>query len=290
MSIKVHLDAALHPSDTFESPQATDPLHADAAFGSHAEGAEPKASILEQFIGAPLLEWAPGGVSPYPLIHVHAGQELIHQGTPARSIYLVQSGDFKQVHIAEDGYEHVLDFMGRGDVLGFDGLAGGLHAQGAVALADAWVYALALSSLRELWQRTPSFATRLHSALAHQLARSGEIAWMMAAVGADRRTARFMLHWARRMAQRGQSERRLRLRMSRRDIASHLGLAHESISRSLSMLVEAGLLRVDNREIEIVDAAGLRRFALCTRGSMDGVAARLSARHGLPRPPLPEAA
>jgi CRP/FNR family transcriptional regulator, anaerobic regulatory protein len=262
----------------------------DFAVAPTAPASAGSLSILEDFIGAPVLEWAPCGVSPYPLVHVQAGHALFRQQAPARSIYLVQSGDLKLVHVAEDGYEHVLDFLGRGDVLGLDGLEAGRHVQGAVALDDAWVYAMPLAALRELSQRTPGFATRLLAAVARQLGRSSDIAWLMAAVGSDRRTARFVLHWARRMAQRGQSDRRLLLRMSRRDIASHLGLAHESISRSFSVLADAGLLCVDNREIEILDAEGLRRFALCTRGSMDGVAARMSVRHGLRPAPLAMAA
>jgi CRP/FNR family transcriptional regulator len=235
-------------------------------------------SVLGIYLGGPLRNWAPAGVSPYPLIHLTEGQPLIHEGTAARSIYLVQAGEFKIVCTAEDGYEQVLDFAGRGDVLGFDGMACGLHQQGAMALEDAWVYALPVSELHALWHRVPSFASELQTALGRQIARSGELAWLTAAVGADRRTARFVLHWSRRMAQRGQSGRRLLLRMSRRDIASHLGLAHESVSRSFTELADLGLLSVDNRKIEILDEPGLRQFALWTRGPVDGVAARACAR------------
>lgn len=246
-------------------------------------GAQPKlegrdGSVLGIYLGGPLRNWAPAGVSPYPLIHLAERQTLVHEGADARSIYLVQAGEFKIVCTAEDGYEQVLDFAGRGDVLGFDGLACGVHQQGVVALEDAWVYALPVSELHALWQRVPSFASELQTALGRQIARSGELAWLTAAVGADRRTARFVLHWSRRMLERGQSGRRLLLRMSRRDVASHLGLAHESVSRSFTELAELGLLSVDNRNIEILDEPGLRRFALWTRGTADGVAARASAR------------
>jgi CRP/FNR family transcriptional regulator len=63
--------------------------------------------------------------------------------------------------------------------------------------------------------------------------------------------------------------RHLLLRMNRRDIANHLGLAHETISRSLRLFSDAGWLRVYNREIEILDAAALRRCARTTRGPVD---------------------
>jgi CRP/FNR family transcriptional regulator len=83
------------------------------------------------------------------------------------------------------------------------------------------------------------------------------------------RLARFIVWWSNRMAERGQSPRRLLLRMSRRDIGSLLGVAHETVSRSFSNFVDQGLLRVDNREIEIMDFAGLKARTRNTRGLAD---------------------
>jgi CRP/FNR family transcriptional regulator len=87
----------------------------------------------------------------------------------------------------------------------------------------------------------------------------------MAAVAADVRLARFLVQLSARMAARGQSPCRLLLRMSRRDIANHLGVAHETISRSLRVLIDGGWLRVHDREIEILDLDGLKRCARCAR-------------------------
>ena len=95
--------------------------------------------------------------------------------------------------------------------------------------------------------------------------RRGELAEMMAAVAAEVRLARFLLQLSRRMDECGQSPRRFHLRMSRRDIASYLGVAHETVSRSFGALARWGWLRVDNREVEILDLPGLKHFALNTR-------------------------
>jgi CRP/FNR family transcriptional regulator, anaerobic regulatory protein len=92
---------------------------------------------------------------------------------------------------------------------------------------------------------------------------------MMAAVAAEVRLARFLLQLSRRMAECGQSSRRFHLRMSRRDIASYLGVAHETVSRSFGSLSRWGWLRVDNREVEILDLPGLKQFALNTRRALD---------------------
>jgi len=57
--------------------------------------------------------------------------------------------------------------------------------------------------------------------------------------------------------------------MSRRDIASHLGVAHETVSRSFGELAHWGFISVDNREIGILDVEALKTFARMTRGMVD---------------------
>jgi CRP/FNR family transcriptional regulator len=238
------------------------------------EGNDRFTSALERLFGASLREIAPAGVSPFALVHVVEGAPLVHEGASARCLYLVQAGTFKIMRTGEDGYEQVLGFAGRHDLLGCDGLADGTHRRAVAALEESWVYALPVAEMQRLAQQWPPFAARWQAAMATEIVRAGEMAWIMSAVGADKRTARFISLLAERMAERGESPRRLRLRMGRRDIASHLGLAHESVSRSFSMLAAAGVLRVDNREIEIVDAQALRRFASSTRGYPEAPAAR----------------
>lgn len=206
------------------------------------------------------------GVLPPRLQRVPAGTTLVHENGTAHCFHMVLAGDFKLCKVSADGYEQVLDFAGRFDVLGFDGLDTGRYAAAAVALEDASVYTMGVAEVEALRRASPAFDRQWQAALSRQLSRLGELAVLMAAVSADRRVARFLLQLSRRMAAGGQSPRRLRLRMSRRDIASHLGLAHESISRALGTLASQGLVEVRFRDIEIADHAGLEDFARCTRG------------------------
>ena len=206
------------------------------------------------------------GLLPPRQQRVPAGTTLVHENAAAHCFHMVRAGDFKLCKVSADGYEQVLDFAGRFDVLGFDGLGTGRYAAAAVALEDASVYTMGVAEAEALRRASPAFDRQWQVTLSRQLSRLGELAVLMAAVSADRRVARFLLQLSRRMADCGQSPRRLRLRMSRRDIASHLGLAHESISRALGTLAALGLVLVHFRDIEIADHAGLEGFARCTRG------------------------
>jgi CRP/FNR family transcriptional regulator len=49
--------------------------------------------------------------------------------------------------------------------------------------------------------------------------------------------------------------------MSRQDIGCYLGLAVETVSRTLTRFQECGVLKVNRREVEILDHETLRKIA-----------------------------
>ena len=220
---------------------------------------------------------------PIPIRRLREGDPLFHSGMRADAIYFVRAGTFKTFSTAEDGYEQVLGFAGRSEVLGFDAICMGHYPNEALALEDSSVYVVLLRDYFELGQRIPLLDRLVLRAVSAALARRGELADVMAAVAAEVRLARFLMHLSERMAASGQSPRRFHLRMGRRDIASYLGVAHETVSRSFGALVGMGLLSVENREVEIVDMRGLKVFSCGTRRSIDD-AGRKSAMRTASRP------
>ncbi len=204
-----------------------------------------------------------------PLRRLHAGEMLFHEGARVESIYFVRAGTFKAFRTAEDGYEQVLGFSGRAEVLGFDALCMNHHPNAAVALEDASVYSVQVRDMYTLGQRLPALDRVVHLAASRALARRGELADVMAAVAAEVRLARFLVQLSQRMAACGQSPYRFHLRMGRRDIASHLGVAHETVSRSFGALTSWGLVNVHNREVEILALEALKSFARSTRGTLE---------------------
>lgn len=211
---------------------------------------------------------APAASADLPLSVWRLAQDgvLLREGSAGQTLYVVRSGSLKCQKTLEDGYEQVLALALAGDLLGFESLHGARRPCSAIALEDCTVYALPTTELRDLAQRAPALDAALRAGLSRQLARATDTTEIMAAVSSDARLARFLLRLSTRMADVGRSPRRLRLRLGRRDIASLLGVAHETVSRSFSTLADAGLLRVDNREVELLDLDALRARARITRG------------------------
>lgn len=212
---------------------------------------------------------------PVLMRHLHAGGALHHEGDAAESVEFVRLGTLKVVTMSEDGNEQVLGFAERADLLGFDALYTGRHPTCAVALEDCWLFSLRVGDFFRWSRELPALDFALHRAASRQLARCHEVADVMAAVVAEVRLARFLVHQAVRSQALGQSPRRFVLRMTRRDLANHLGVAHETVSRSFTALAQWGCLRVDAREVEIVD---FERLRACTRAPVQHAAAHRARR------------
>jgi CRP/FNR family transcriptional regulator len=224
------------------------------------------ASDLLHWAGVPLQASAETDAVVFGLRRVLADATLVHEGQPFESLHLVSSGSFKHVQTDLEGYEQVLGFAIHGDLIGLDGLGRSSHTSSAVALEDSTVVVMPWRELLGLCKRLPALELLLHRATGTELLRRADTQYLMSAPISEVRVARFLLQLARRQSALGHSDRRLRLYMTRRDIASYLGVAHETVSRALTALAHSGCIGVSHRDIEIIDEAALRELQRVTRG------------------------
>lgn len=83
---------------------------------------------------------------------------------------------------------------------------------------------------------------------------------LLGSMRAEERLAAFLLNLVQRLHARGFSQSELVLRMTREEIGSYLGLKLETVSRTFSKFQDEGLLEVKQRQIRIVDQAGLKQL------------------------------
>ena len=72
----------------------------------------------------------------------------------------------------------------------------------------------------------------------------------------------FLLNLAEAFRERGYSSSEFVLPMSRREIASYLGLKLETVSRLFSQLQEEGLIQVQGRAIKLLNLPALKRSSV----------------------------
>ncbi len=186
------------------------------------------------------------------------GEALFHTGEPFRAVYAVRTGFFKTCISAEDGRDQVTGFQMAGELLGLDGISTDRHACDAVALEDSQVCVIPYAQLEDLTREFSDLQHQFHKIMSREIVRDHGVMLLLGSMRAEERLAAFLLNLTQRLHARGFSASALELRMTRVEIGSYLGLKLETVSRTCSKFQEEGLLEVKQRDIRIVDEAGLR--------------------------------
>jgi CRP/FNR family transcriptional regulator len=183
-------------------------------------------------------------------------EHVFREGEDADCFYVMRSGSVKSYLVTEDGEEQVLGFYLPGDVFGMDVTESQHRMSSAVSLETTSVcrFPHAFLSAR-------SHGVNLLKITAEQMQRDHNLVLMLARKDADGRIAGFLDDLACRYWSRGYSASSFLLTMSRQDIGCYLGLAVETVSRTLTRFQDCGVLRVNRREVEILDHDTLRKIA-----------------------------
>ena len=188
----------------------------------------------------------------------HAGDRVFSTGDPFRAIYAVRGGMVKTVQTDNQGDEHVLGFYLPGEVIGLNAIYPERFPCDAIALDTAYFCRFSFPAMSALATRMPGLQNHLFRLLSKELGTASVLAGDHTA---DQRMAAFLVDLGRRFRERGFSGTHFRLSMPRGDIANYLRLASETVSRVLGRFRNQGWIRVDGREVELIDGARLEEMA-----------------------------
>jgi CRP/FNR family transcriptional regulator len=186
------------------------------------------------------------------------GDYLYRAGGALQSLYAVRTGFFKSCVMHDDGREQVAGFHMAGEMLGMDGIGSGKHMCDAVSLEDSEVCEIPFNDLETLSRHIPTLQQHFHRIMSREIARDYGVMLLLGSMRAEERLAAFLLNLSQRFAARGYSSKSFLLRMTRNEIGSYLGLKLETISRALSHFQTEGIIAVQNKSVEILDAGRLR--------------------------------
>jgi CRP/FNR family transcriptional regulator len=194
---------------------------------------------------------------------VHAGDAIHQAGQPFTHLHVMNSGFVKMVNLSADGREQIVGLKFRGDWLGLDGIAEGVHDCDAIAMDTGEVWAIPYDVLLAACATRPRLMAALHGAMSREIVGDRNCLMSVCTLPADARVADFLRTWAQALALRGLRTDQITLRMTRAEIGSYLGLTLETVSRALSRLAREGLIGfVDKgrRDIRIPDVGALDGF------------------------------
>ena len=189
---------------------------------------------------------------------IQPGEHIFRAGDKFQSIAAVRAGCFKSYVIDKNGEEQVLGFYLPGEIIGFDAIHEKVHKANVVALDTSSVCGLSFDSVSEMARQLPELQDELFRVMSLHIS---ELEASAADLSAEERIARLLCSLSIRFASRGYSSKEFNLSMSRRDIASNLRLATETISRVLARFQSAGIIRVNRKKVAILDEEKLKDLA-----------------------------
>jgi CRP/FNR family transcriptional regulator len=192
---------------------------------------------------------------------IERDSHLYRMGDPFSNLYAIRLGHFKTFQIDVGGEQQITGFQMAGELLGMDAISADRHHCSAVALEDSEVCEIPFTRLEDLFGHIPALLHHFHRMMSQEITREQSVMLLLGNMRAGQRFAAFLVNLGARYAARGYSASNFQLRMSREEIGNYLGLTIESISRLLSRFKKHGLLRVNNREIEILDLERMKALA-----------------------------
>lgn len=186
------------------------------------------------------------------------GEHIFREGDTFNAIAAVRAGTVKTYVMDAEGREQVQGFFLPGEVIGLSAISQARYPSNAVALESVQLCRFSFPNIAALASRMPGLQTHLFRLLSLDI---GKAALLAGNYSADERMAAFLIALSRRYAARGFSAKGFQLTMTRTDIANYLRLAAESVSRVFRRFQDEGLIRVDRREIELLDRPRLEALA-----------------------------
>lgn len=185
------------------------------------------------------------------------GDTVFHEGDAALHWLLVAKGHVEVVRFGCDGSERVYHRFGTGECVAEAAMfmAHGRYPMQARAAGTTSVWRLERQALRQACEAHPALALRLLEDFSRRLYHYiNEVEWLTIS-SAPQRLAAFLL---RLSAQQGD---RLELPGSQRQLAGHLGIRAETLSRLLSQWQARQWLRGERRHWTVLDTASLQQLA-----------------------------
>ncbi|HWQ31197.1 MAG TPA: Crp/Fnr family transcriptional regulator [Negativicutes bacterium] len=184
------------------------------------------------------------------------GEIIYHSGDTEKKLYVIHTGRVKITKMSESGKEQIIRIVGPGDFLGELSLF--VQAplnNSAEALETTRVCVIDGTKLKEMITRNPGIAAKILQELSRRLLKAENLIESLGLQDVEQRVASMLLDMSE-----GKAE--LQLQISKKDLAAHIGISQETLSRKLSQLEEQGLIeQTGQRKIRILDRDSLKAMS-----------------------------
>jgi len=167
---------------------------------------------------------------------------VFSEGDAAGSVFRVMSGMVRLYKMLPDGRRQIIGFLQAGDMMGLAFAAQYLYT--AETVTATTIHRIPRLELDALMDAQPAFARKLLSATTSELMAAQDQMVLLGRKTAAEKVATFLLRLSDRKGGGKGDDCTIDLPMGRSDIADHLGLTTETVSRTLTKLKSGRLIRI----------------------------------------------
>lgn len=167
-------------------------------------------------------------------------QSIALEGSERRAIMGVCAGMLRCSRVTPDGRRHIMRFVDPGGLIGLGRL--GVFRFTTEAVAPSVVVTFSAHALDLAFAERADVREAVLEALTRELTARDRIQFRLGRLWSDERVADFLLERARLAETHDRPS--IALQMSRADIADHLGVTIETVSRALSRFQRDGIVRM----------------------------------------------
>lgn len=193
------------------------------------------------------------------------GEFIFRAGEPSEYLYIIHTGSVKIYRLSEAGKEQVIRIMEAGDFIGELALFTNESLTSfAEAMKDTEICAIHKKDMRDILLANPSISLKILEEFSKRLNETEKNIESYNSQDAEKRLAVYLLE----LIGNNEDEEEwvnnpihLTLPMSKKDLASYLGITRETVSRRLSSLQEQGIISMKGqRDITIVNYQALKEM------------------------------
>jgi CRP-like cAMP-binding protein len=175
------------------------------------------------------------------------GAPIFLEGDPPQGLLVVREGAVKIYKTGDSGREQILEIEGSGRAVAelplFDGHP---YPASCAAVHDSVLLLVRAKDFQELLGRHPDLSRAIIASLAHRLRRMVMLVQELSLRDVRQR----LVDLFDEMAKGGGS---FELGLSHQELAARIGTVREIVSRTLSKLVQEGVIRVDGKTVTLLE-------------------------------------
>lgn len=189
-------------------------------------------------------------------------EELFHKGDDGAEVYVVASGKLKVLTTSPKGGDVVFSILGPGEVFGEVALLCETPRTATVsALEDCRLLAIDRRDFMSFLRTDPEIAVKLLSVLAMRLARVSELVEDTLFLKLPLRLAKKLLALSRVYGEKAVGGVRIDLKLSQEEWGDLIGTTRESVNKQMREWTDAGIVRIEDGYLVILDPRQLERLA-----------------------------